>query len=243
MTQRRSSANRTSDDIAAEFRSKLRSILRARRDLYAPLERFEPITDPDGGRRYYVLFDMNPRKAIRGLKLGGLRQYKLPDEPIHDRVMEFAKAVWHLKDRLHQYAKATNQPTDLEAVADNSTNLLITADLANKKKHGRNENWSKLDPQLDLVGFDFSNSGPIELYYDGAMKEKEVIVTNPVPVPFTVDVRGQDDDVAFGDAREIINNALLDWLPVIQKLDILAADDLETKALCTILLDADPNAA
>lgn len=241
MAQTRTSASRTSDDIAAEIRSELRSILRARRDLYAPLQRFEPITDSDGGTRYYVLFDMNPRKAIQGLKLGGLKQYKLPDEPIHDRVLEFAKAVWHLKDRLHQYAKTTNQSIDLNAVADNSTNLLIAADLANKKKHGRNEDRSKLDPQLDLVTFDFSNSGAIELYYDGAMKDKAVIVTNPVPVPFTLEVRGRGD-IVLGEAREIINNALIDWLPVIQQLDVLAADDRETQALCMILLDAETNA-
>lgn len=244
MTQTRVSANRTSDEIATEIRSELRSILRACRDLYTPLQRFEPITDPDGRTRYYVLFDMNRRKAIHGLKLGGLKQLKLPDEPIHDRVLEFAKAVWHLKDRLHQFAKATNQRADLKGIADQSTNLLVVADLANKKKHGRNENRSQLNPHLDLVAFDTSNSGPIEFYYDGAMKDKELIVTTPVPIPFTVDLLIHDGNAVLGDARDIINKALLDWLPVIQQLGILSADDSETKALCSILLpDAGPNAA
>ncbi len=242
MTQTRNSSNRTSDDIAAEIRSELRSILRSRRDLYAPLQRFERIADATSGTRYCVLFDMTPRKAIQGLKLGGLKQLKLPDEPIHDRILEFAKAVWHLKDRLHQFGKATNQPTDLNAIADQSSNLLVAADLSNKKKHGRNENRSKLNPHLDLVAFDTSNSGPIELYYDGAMKDKELIITNPVPIPFTVDILVQDGNAVLGDAREIVNKGLLDWLPVIQQLGILADDDPETKALCAILLDADSNA-
>lgn len=243
MTESRASGNRTADEIAAEIRSELRSLLRARRDLYSPLQRFEPISDPDGGTRYYVLFDMNARKRIQGLKLGGLKQLKLPDEPIHDRILGFAKAVWHLKDRLHQFAKATKQAIDLDAIADQSANLLVTADLANKKKHGRNENRSKLDPRLDLVAFDTGEVGSIEFYYDGAMKDKELIVTNPVPIPFAVDVLIQDGNAVLGDAREIINNALLDWLPVIQQLGILSGDDAETNALCKILFDADSNAA
>lgn len=88
-----------------------------------------------------------------------------------------------------------------------------------------------------------SNSGPIEFYYDGAMKDKELIVTNPVPIPFTVDILVQDGNAVLGDAREVINRGLLDWLPLVQRLGILGGDDPETKALCTILLDPDPNAA
>ncbi|MBN1591017.1 MAG: hypothetical protein JW888_16005 [Pirellulales bacterium] len=238
MTQARTSGKRTSNDIAAEIRSELRSILRLRRDLYAPLQRFERIADPANGTRYCVLFDMNPRKPIQGLKLGGLKQLKLPDEPIHDRVLEFAKAVWHLKDRLYQFAKATNQPADLNAMADESSHLLVTADLSNKKKHGCNDNRSKLNPHLDLVAFDTSKSGAIEFFYDGAMKDKELIVTSPLPIPFAVDILIQDDAV-LGDAREIINKGLLEWLSVIQKLGILAGSDPATKALRMILLDAD----
>lgn len=243
MTQTRISADRNSDEIATRIRSELRSILRVRRDLYTPLQRFEPITDPDGRTRYYVLFDMNRRKAIQGLKLGGLNQLKLPDEVIHDRVMEFAKAVWHLKDYLNQFAKATKQLVDLKRIADQSPYLLIAADLANKKKHGRNNNRSQLHPHLDLVAFDTSKSGQIEFYYDGSMKEKELIVSNPVPIPFSVDILIHDGNVVLSDARDIINKALLDWLPVIQELGILSDDDSETKALCSILFpEVDPNA-
>ena len=185
---------------------------------------------------------MNRRIRFQGLKLGGLKTYTAPDERIYDRVLEFAKAVWHLKDRLHQYAKATNQHADVDHVAKQSNDLLVCADLANKKKHGRNENRSQLDPHLGLVSFDTSNNGAIEMYYDGAMKDKELIVAKPVPIPYSVDVLDQDDSV-IGDARIIINRGFSAWLPLIRQLNVLSADDPETKALRTILFDEDgPNA-
>ncbi|MGA9347393.1 MAG: hypothetical protein WBW48_01135 [Anaerolineae bacterium] len=245
MSQARVGANRTADEIATEIRAELRSILRARCDLYTPLQRFEPIASESGGQtRYYVLFDMNRRIRFEGLKLGGLKTFTVPDERIYDRVLEFAKAVWHLKDRLHQYAKATHQQVDLDGIANQSANLLVCADLANKKKHGRNQNRSKLNPHLGLVKFDTSNNGPVEMYYDGAMKDKELIVANPVPIPFSVDILIHDGNAVLGDAREIINSAFCDWLHVVQQLSILSGGDPETKALCGILFDdTDPNAA
>jgi hypothetical protein len=236
MARTRAAIEREPDDIARDIRSELRSILRLRRDLYAPLRRFEPIADPDSGTRYYVLFDTHPRKAIRGLKLGGLTQLRLPDERICDRVLEFAKAVWHLKDRLHRFAKTTGQLADLEGIADKSTALRVCADLANQKKHGRSENRSNLNPCLDLVVFDTSKNGSVELYYDGAMKDKEVIVANPNPIPYTVDVLINGDSTVLGDARQIIDNGLTDWLPVVQQLGLLSAADPETNALRTILI-------
>jgi hypothetical protein len=242
MNQTRAAASRTPAEIATEVRAELRSILRARRDLYTPIDRFEPIAESGAQTRYYVLFDLHRRIPIQGLKFGGLKQLKLPDEGIHDRVLELAKAIWHLKDRLHQYARAINRNVAEEALAQQDLNLLVCADLANKSKHGRNENRSKLNPHLDLVTFDTSNCGSIELYYDGAMKEKELIVGNPVPIPFHVDVLIHDGNAIFGDVREILSSAMNGWLPVIQTLGVLSADDSETKALYTILFrspDAD----
>jgi len=235
MPQKTNSPNPTVDDIANEIRAELRCILRARRDLYTPLERFEPITDSDGTTRYYVLFDMNRRIRFQGLKLGGLKTYTVPDERIYDRILEFAKAVWHLKDRLYQYAKASKQPVDVDHVAKQSSDLLVCADLANKKKHGRNENRSQLDPHLGLVSFDTSKNGTIEMYYDGAMKDKELIVAKPVPIPYSVDILDQDDTI-IGDARVVINRGFNDWLPLIRQLGILSADDRETNALRSIFL-------
>jgi hypothetical protein len=220
--------------IAAEIRAELRSILRARRDLYAPVSRFEPATNETNGIRYYVLFDLNPRKQFFGLKLAGLKELRLPDESIQDRVLELAKAVWHLKDRLHQYAKAIGKRIDCDAHARQCPALLLCADLANKKKHGRNENRSGLDPHLGTVTFDTSASGAIEFFYDGAMKDKELIVENTVPIKFTVDILGAGEAV-LGDARDLINDGFRGWLPLIQKLELLANDDPESVALYSIL--------
>ena len=101
-----------------------------------------------------------------------------------------------------------------------------------------NENRSQLDPHVGLVSFDTSKSGAIEMYYDGAMKDKELIVTNPMAIPYSVEILAHDDSV-IGDAREIINDGFKDWLPAIRQLGILSASDRETEALRSILDDDD----
>lgn len=238
MSARKKPSNLSAADIAREIRAELRCILRARRDLYTPLERFEPINDLDGTTRYYVLFDMNRRIRFQGLKFPELSRYTAPDERIYDRILEFAKAVWHLKDRLNQYARASNLQIDVDQVVKQSRDLLVCADLANKKKHGRNENRSQLDPRLGLVSFDTSKSGAIEMYYDAAMKDKELIVANPVPILYSVDILDHNE-AAIGDARVIINRGFNAWLPLIRQLHILSADDSESKALRSILFEED----
>jgi len=238
MSRTRKPAQFTADKIAKEIRAELRSTLRARRDLYAPIQRFEAITEANGHTRYYVLFDMNPRKQITGLRFGGIKELGLPDERIHDRVLEFANAVWHLKDRLHQYAKATGTRIDCDEHAKQCQPLLVCADLANKKKHGRNENRSGLDPSLDIVKFNMSGNGAVEVYLDGVMNDKEVIVEKNVPIPFAVNILVQGDGkTALGDAREIINLGFEHWLPLIERLGVLNAGDRESHALRNILFD------
>ena len=233
--------------IANELRGELRSILRTRRDLYSPIQRFEAIVSESGEpNRYYVLFDMHPRIEFQGIKLGGSGTLCLPDEHIQDQVLELAKATWHLKDRLHQFAKAAKKQVDVDAYSKKSESLLICADLANRKKHGRHENRSKQNPYLGLVKFDTSRSGGLEFFYDGAMKTKGLIVENPVPIPFSVDVlaqQGEDqqkDDTILGDAREIINSGFCDWLPLIDSIGLLSGDDPETITLRSILFDPPP---
>src|SRR5260370_25991853 len=90
MNEKRNSVNLTPEKIANEIRAELRSILRARRDLYTPLQRFEPVTDPDGSTRFYVLFDMHRRIRFQGLKLGVLKIYRAPNDRIYDCVFDFA---------------------------------------------------------------------------------------------------------------------------------------------------------
>ncbi len=236
VTQSPSLAEKIADGIFTE----LRSILRTRRDAYAPVSQFEEIEPAaDGSRRFYVHFDTRPRLEFTGLRLAGIKSLQLPGERICDTVLEFAKLVWQLKDRLHQYAKETNQNFDIKSIAGGSTSLPVCSDLANAKKHGRNENRSGLNPRLGLVEFDTSHSGAVEFAYQGALKEQGLIVANPVPIPFRVSILVNDSNTVHGDAREVINSALNDWLPTISRLGLFALPTREADVLHSILCDGD----
>lgn len=205
-------------------------------DLCAPLERFEHVPDMAMGSRpkYYVMFDMRPRKLINGLRIN-VQSIKLPDERISDAILNCSKSVKHLKDRLKRSVAVTGASLDIEAIAQQSKNLMICADLANKKKHGGSDNRSGIDPTLGLVNFDLSRSGPCELFYDGGKRDKELLVTNPVPIFYRVDVETCQGAVV-GDALQIIRNAFDDWLPCIKQLGILAGSDGESRRLSDLLL-------
>jgi hypothetical protein len=216
--------------IAAEIRKELRGILRLQADLRQPLDEFRADPDrPVGVPRFSVHLDRTWPKGVIGLRTGALTM-KLPDERIQDQVLELAKAVWHLKDRLRQWAKATRSSEDVEAWAERSIDLRICADLANWKKHGRHQNVSRLDPQLDEVTFDTSRSGVLELQYDGATKKKTLLVSNTVPIPFHVDVLVKGGGTQ-GNAAEVIARAFGHWLPLVQRLGVLAGSDPESEAL------------
>jgi hypothetical protein len=198
-------------DVASEIRAELRSILRQRDDLHRPLDwfglaEFKPVGVP----RYYVLFDHNPRLVVTGLRLGGVGSLRLRDERILDRIFEYAKSVWHLKDRLKLWVKAKGFAIDVEAAANKSRNLLICADLANWKKHGENKNRSGLAPRIDYVTFDTSRSGGVELYFDGASKHQELLVANDVPIPFRAEAVSGNGAGTLGDAINIIDRAFED---------------------------------
>jgi hypothetical protein len=140
----RKGGGRSPQRTAAEIRKELRGILRMQAELQQPLDEFwaDP-NRPVGVPRFYVRFDRSWPRGVIGLRIGVLK-IKLPDERIQDHVLEFAKGVWHLKDRLHQWVKATGSGEDVEAWAEQSIDLRICADLANWKKHGRHQNISKL---------------------------------------------------------------------------------------------------
>ncbi len=224
------------DAVLAEVRHDLRNLIRIRDDLRTPLERFEERPDRETGPRFYITFDLRPRRAIKGLKLGGLKNLSLPDERISNDVLDFAASVWHLKDKLHRLSKPQRSGVNIESFAESHVCLLTCSDLANTKKHGANENRSCLNPHLGLVNFDLSRCGQIEFFYDGASKEKEVLVEHPRPIPFTVDLQIHDGSACLGDAIEFVARGLKDWLPLLNKLHVLAPGDRETEYLCQSLL-------
>jgi hypothetical protein len=106
-----------------------------------------------------------------------------------------------------------------------------------QKKHGRNANRSKLNPRVGLVRFDTSQSGFVEIYYDGAMKDKELIVTNPTPIPFRVEITNGEEGATIGDALDLVNKAFSEWITPIKKLKVLDDNGPESDALRSILFD------
>lgn len=221
-------------DLLNEIYEELRTILRLREELSTPVDRF--CFDPrrTEAPQHYVQFDVQKLRVINGLKLRS-KTLTLPDEHIRSRTNEFAQTVWHLKDRLNAQSKLLGKVVDVEAHADGSSDLLICSDLANQKKHGRNKNRSGLAPKLGHVVFDMSKSGRYELHYNGAKKEKSVVVEHPVPIGFKVMIEIDDGSASLDDAISIISSAFDDWLPVIKQLKILDHDGADVEALRTAL--------
>ncbi|MCY2931839.1 MAG: hypothetical protein NTV86_20570 [Planctomycetota bacterium] len=231
---RKKGGNRSGESIldpTAEIRAELRSIVRQLEDLRHPIGRFEELPDPTEGQpTLYVHFDDRPRRRINGLRIC-TPSVALPDERITDAVLSTAQGIWHLKDRLMQWCKVHGCPEDVEVYARQSPDLLVCADLANRKKHGRHENRSGCDPRLGVIKFDTSQSGVIELFYDGATKEKGLLVTEPRPLSFSIPVLAADDKTEIGDALGILAGGLQHWKTLIRKVGILEGTDPETVAV------------
>ena len=224
----RNSKTKSGSRIATEIRGELRSIVGQYRHLRTPLHRFETdLNRPSDAPQHYVMFSMSRRRKIQGVRTR-VPYLELPDEKICDAVFQFAESVWHLKDRLRRYGKATGRPVNVERLASESRALLVCADLANLKKHGANENRSGLNPRLGLVRFDTSKSGTVEFWYNGAAKQKELIVSNRTPISFNVNIVTNEGSVPVGDAVTIIHDAFGEWLAVIHELGLLEGADRET---------------
>lgn len=241
-----SKRNRTQSvaNIERGIRVELRTILRQYDELRRPLDRFQPHPfRSKAGPRFFVAFDGNAHRDITGMRVGGIKRLVLPDERILEAVLRFAESIWHMKDRLSQLAKAKGVSVDVELVAINSEGLRVCADLANEKKHGGCENRSTLNPRLGVlsenpevdgsgvVEFDTDACGSVEFFYQGATKEKELLVTNPVPIPFRVDILVSDGKSGKRDAVSFIYEAFRQWFPVIEQLGLLPPEDRESVAL------------
>lgn len=213
--------------IAAEIRGELREIIRMWEGLCSPLPTM-PFWHPVDGQMYAVMFDMRPPRIARlSLKIG-VRTLSLHHERTRTRVLDMAVAVWHLRDRLHQWAKATEDTLDVRLYADGRPRLVVCADLANRRKHGHS-NRSRLDPGLGQVAFDTSKSGTVLFAHDGAAKEDIFAVSNPAPITYTVELVLADTPIP--DAVDFIWRAFLEWLPLINDLGILTADEAENRHL------------
>lgn len=160
-----------------------------------------------------------------------VNELQLPDERISDLASSCAKAIWHIKDRLKIWCKDLSLKDDVEEHAGASPDMLICADLANWKKHGKNRNRSKCNPQFGLVNFDTSGAGIIELFYDGATKRKELLVSNPLPLPFSIPVIASPNSSEIGDAVDIFTAALEWWKPFMTRLRVFEGNAPDVKSI------------
>ena len=235
MSGSRKTGKRSPERIGGEIKTELRNILHNLCELLRPLNRFYTSPErPVGVPRHFVSFDTTPHCEVMGFRTNSL-QMRFPVETISDRVALLAAAVWHLKDRLNHYVKATRSAADSDAWANSDRNLQICGDIGNHKKHGHNENRSRVNPRLvPEIVFDTSRSGLLEIYYDGATKHRELLVSNTIPIPYRVDVATGTGTI-IGDAATIIRAGFDHWLPLIHQLGVIAGPGRDDAALRDIL--------
>jgi hypothetical protein len=235
MSGSKKSGKRSPERIGSEIKAELRNILHNLCELLRPINRFYTSPDrPVGEPRHFVCFDSSPHREVMGLRTSIL-QMSFPVETITEHVALLAASVWHLKDRLNHYAKATRAATDSDAWANSDRNCQICGDIGNHKKHGHNQNHSGLSPQLvPEIVFDTRRSGLLEFYYNGATKQRELLVSNAVPIPYRVAVADGAGNV-IGDAAAIIRAGFDHWLPLIHQLGVLAGAGRDDAALRDVL--------
>jgi hypothetical protein len=211
------------------LRTKLRVILFQWKGLVEPLPIDEVLTPlPEG----------TPRYRVRGGE---------SVEAIQARVIDFAGLVWQVKDGLinwladhptlklpvgpFQIAGGSRAVTSVEEWAKLSLPLMLCADLYNTHKHYDDCNRSGHKPFLNGVAFDGSKAGAWGIYYNGARKTGDLLVTNRMPVPMRVELHSGTQPVDFGDAVIVIGNGFRHWIPVIRGMGLLAPNGLEDRAI------------
>ena len=228
----------TLNQIGEEIRFELRSIVRQNNHLLRPISCFQPIEGvPEGQPRYRVMFDTNPPKPIRGMKVR-VNTIRVPDEQMVDDVLNYAKSVWHLKDRLKLWIACVGMTLDVEGCASNDMHLMVCSDLANRKKHGESRNRSGCYPRLnEQIELDTSQSGLLEFYYNGVRREKELIVSKPVPIPYRIEIQKDDGTVLSDNAVIYLTEAFRTFLKIIDAIGFWENDpeSEDVRLLCSML--------
>ena len=161
----------------------------------------------------------------------------MPDERVIDQSYELAGHIYHLKDRLHQYAKKSEQPRrkkdhplHVTRIIDQSIDLLTCGDLINLKKHGRTENRSKMTPSLGNVVYDTSVCGPVELQYDGSNKTTALLSSTTSPVARSIELMS-NGELWRPNVLDTFVAAIEAWRPLIENNGLLRGADSESKFL------------
>jgi hypothetical protein len=175
------------------------------------------------GKVYVHFRDQTQHRSINGCCLGSGCSLYLPDVGLNGEVLDYAAAIWHLKDWLKKAIAEKSIGVDLEKHVDTSRELCICADLVNFQKHGgykkkKSGSRSGLDPKLSTCHFDLSHNGIVEFYYNGKTREKEITVQYPIPMPWQIDVLSGDEIINLGNVLFVLGRAFIHWQPIIQKL-------------------------
>jgi len=229
--------------VARELRSELRRFIRAWHALASPFCLFRKSDGRGIGLpQYFVCFDIGarPRPGV-GLR-AGMKSLARPDERLDDAAHFFLGAIWQLKDRLKQWCTVRGLKLDVEGHVTRHSELLICADLFNRKKHGEHTDRSRMDPWIDLPVLDLSRSGVIEVLHDGAVKETLLYVTDANPIPCSMSVcrearrykqgaRPAPSEARIEEVPALGLRALTKWLPLVHAAGVLTGDDPECTAL------------
>lgn len=229
------------------LRSEVRRSLRKLHALTSPLAYLLSVPNRnDNEPRFFVCLNVaDPPHDISGLRLC-LPELVIPEERIEDLVYDLARSIWQMADYIRAYSRKTNRQPQIKATLANSIDLLIAGDLTNHKKHIKFGTLSGTRPTVDRVCFDTSNSGTVELFYDGAAKRAAILTSHPSPINFRVPImRAVDGPMAIdseawrdmeelGSSAKIMANALLAWRDTFSEIGLFDDCDSnpETKWIC-----------
>jgi hypothetical protein len=243
----------TVEELGYDIRSEMRRIIRKWSELGTPYSDFRLLHDrPEGEPRHQVMLH-------RGCNLWSGSGFKLktkslafPDERLEDAIFDLHRAVWHLSDRLKLWTREHGIVEQVDKFGLRSKELRICSDLVNRKKHFRDSNDSGLFPFFDVAHFDTSQSGVVELQYNGAIKESALLVSEPIPLRVTVSIYSDEMDGSvrtasprppdrlIGDAVEIAWKGFRHWMVLIDRVGVLDPKgndaDIERLALRNILM-------
>ena len=156
---------------------------------------------------------------------------RLDYEEVQKKIVAFAGAVYHFKERLAAWVKKRGLVTrpGIMDIACSSIPLQVCGDLFNAKKHGGNNNDSKLDLELSEMKLQTANE-TIGIRYDGQMKTGDLNRA----VPYCVEIYCSENRT-LGDAVRYISRAFSQWTPVIRTIGLLDdSDSLDARLLMEI---------
>jgi len=151
---------------------------------------------------------------------------RLDYEEFHKKLLGYAGAIYHFKERLAAWVKKRGIAVKITEIAESNTPLLVCGDLFNTKKHGGNENRSKLFPELS--GMKLLTAGsPIGIRFDGTMKTGDL----DRAVPYVIEIHCSENRT-LGNAVRFVSKAFSVWIPIMKQIGLLVrTNNVDTRLL------------